>query len=320
MKVLFITLSNIGDAVLTTPAISAILENFKEAEITLMASPRVADLFKANPHIAQVIVYKKDAPLGKKMALIKTLRAKEFDLLVDFKDTMLPFLLYARRKTPVLKKVPHYITHMKDRHLWKLQQALPEITNTDYKPNIWIPDETSLEVDKMFKAKGIRDTDRIVVVAPGARSHTKQWTKEGFVSVCKRLAARPQAKVVLVGDQQDSRISSQITEQVRSGLIDLCGKTSLKELAAVLNKSRLLITNDSAPMHIAWAVGTPVVAIFGPSDPGKYRPLGPRDTVIRERLQCSPCRMALCRTDHECMKQISADAVFKAASDILDKD
>ena len=91
MKVLFITLSNIGDAVLNTPALSAILENFKDAQITLMTSPRVADLFKGDPYLSKVIIYRKDASFGKKMAMIKALRAEDFDLLVDFKDTMLPF-------------------------------------------------------------------------------------------------------------------------------------------------------------------------------------------------------------------------------------
>lgn len=313
MKVLFITLSNIGDAVLTTPAITAILENFKDAEITLMVSPRVAGLFKGDPHFEQVIVYKKDAPLGKKMALIKSLRAIEFDLLVDFKDTMLPFLLYAKKKTPILKKAPPCIVHMRDKHLWKLRQTLPQILNADYKPNIWISDETLTEVDEMFKANGIRDKDVIVAVAPGARSHTKQWTKEGFTDVCRRLIEELSVKVVLIGDQQDSKISSQISEQIGSGVIDLCGMTSLKHLAGVLKKSALLITNDSAPMHIAWAVQTPVVAIFGPSNHEKYRPLGPKDIVIREKLQCSPCQLALCRTDNECMKLIPPDRVFQAA-------
>ena len=106
MKVLFVTLSNIGDAVLTTPAISAILENFKDAEITLIASPRAADLFKGDPYIAKLIVYKKELSFGKKMALIKTLRSAEFDLLVDFKNTLLPYLLYAKHKTSAFKDAP----------------------------------------------------------------------------------------------------------------------------------------------------------------------------------------------------------------------
>ena len=265
MKVLFITLSNIGDAVLTTPAITAILENFKDAEITLMVSPRALDLFKGDPRFAQIVIYRKDAPFGKKMALIKSLRAIEFDLLVDFKDSMLPFLLYAKRKTLGIKKPPSYIKHMKDRHLWRLQQAAPEILKKDYRPYIWIPEDVSNEVDGIFQSNGISAEDRVVSVACGSRSHTKQWTKEGFLSVSSRLVKELNVKVVLVGDQQDSSLCGEIASNVGPGLIDLCGKTSLKQLAAVLKKSSLLITNDSAPMHIAWAVQTPVVAIFGPT-------------------------------------------------------
>jgi len=104
MKVLFITLSNIGDAVLTTPALSAILENFQGAEITLMVSPRAADLFKGDPYFKKIITYRKDSFLGRKLALIKTLRAEDFDLLVDFKDTMLPFYCTRRKKRLSLRR------------------------------------------------------------------------------------------------------------------------------------------------------------------------------------------------------------------------
>ena len=125
------------------------------------------------------------------------------------------------------------------------------------------------------------------------------------------------AKVVLIGDQQDTGVCSQIMAGLGSGALDLCGKTDLRQLAAILKKSDLLITNDSAPMHIAWALGTPVVAVFGPTDPEKYKPTGPKDIVIRKSMECSPCQLALCRTDNECMKEISSDEVFQAAKGIL---
>ena len=253
------------------------------------------------------------------MALIKNLRGIEFDLLVDFKDTMLPFLLYAKRKTLIFKKPPAYVTHMKDRHLWRLKQAVGGIQNKDYKPRIWVPEDILAQTEEVFNSNRIYPgKDKIVSVAPGARSHTKQWTREGFVSVSKSLTAKPGVKVVLVGDQHDLKISTQIAQASGdAAVLDLCGKTSLKQLAAVLKKSALLITNDSAPMHIAWAVETPVVAIFGPTDPARYRPAGPKDVVIRKALKCSPCRLALCKTDNECMELISPEEVFQAARSIL---
>lgn len=317
MKVLFITLSNIGDAVLTMPALSAILENFKDTQITLLVSPRAADLFKGDPCFENIIVYKKNASLGKKMALIKALRGMEFDLLVDFKDTMLPFLLYAKRKTPAFKKLPPYIMHMKDKHLWKLRQALPQISGPDYRPNIWIPEGVSTQVEGILKSNHVNIAGLMVAVAPGARSHTKQWARDGFLNVCKRLMEELRAQVILIGDQQDSQICSQIQAQMGSSALNLCCKTDLKQLSALLKRCNLLITNDSAPMHIAWAVGTPVVAIFGPTDPDRYRPTGPKDIVIRKDMQCSPCRLALCKFNNECMKAVSADEVFNAAKSIL---
>lgn len=317
MKVLFITLSNIGDAVLTTPALRAIVENFKNAEITLIASPRVFSLFNADPYFKKIIVFKKEASLGKKMALIKTLRGEDFDLLVDFKNTMLPFLLYAKNKTPIFKKPPVYIKHMKDRHMWKLRQALVGIPDKEYQPMIYLSDDVSAESIKILKLNGISEGDSIIAVAPGARSHTKQWTPGGFLEVIKRSAAELGCKVVLIGDQQDCRICAKIMQEAENGVIDLCGKTDLKQLACILKNSKLLVTNDSAPMHIAWAVGTPIVAIFGPTNHEKYGPTGKKDIIIRKPLPCSPCQSALCIKDNECMRNISADEVFQAVRNIL---
>jgi len=317
MKVLFITLSNIGDAVLTTPALSVILENFQDSEITLMVSPRVADLFKGDPYFKKIIIFRKDSSPGKKLALIKTLRAEDFDLLIDFKDTMLPFLLYAKKKTPIFKKAPPYIRHMKDKHMWKLRQVLTDIPDKEYKPKIWISPETEEEVKKILKSNNVSDTESIVAIAPGARSHTKQWNKDGFLDVSRRVVSELKYKVVLVGDQQDCRVCSKIMEDAGPGVIDLCGKTNLKQLAGILKRSSLLITNDSAPMHMAWAVETPVVAVFGPTDPEKYKPTGPRDVVVSKKIECSPCQSALCRRNDDCMNAITADEVFQSAKNVL---
>jgi len=317
MKVLFITLSNIGDAVLTTPALSAILENYKDVEITLMVSPRVVDLFKGDPIFNKVVVYRKDSSLGRKMALIKTLRGEDFDLLVDFKDTMLPFLLYAKKKMPILKKAPKYITHMKDRHLWKLKQALTDIPDKTYSPLLYVSEEIMSEAELMLKNHGVALTDKVIAVSPGARSHTKQWTKEGFLEVCNRCYSELGFKVVLIGDQQDAKVCSYIANQASANIVNLCAKTTLKQLAALLKRSSLLVTNDSAPMHMAWAVSVPVVAIFGPTNLDKYKPTGPKDIVVRHKIDCSACQRALCAGNHECMRGILADDVFGAVRKAL---
>jgi ADP-heptose:LPS heptosyltransferase len=93
----------------------------------------------------------------------------------------------------------------------------------------------------------------------------------------------------------------------------LVGRTNIRQLAAVLKRSRLLITNDSAPLHLACAVGTRVLAIFGPTDPRKYGPTGEFDIVVSKKLSCSPCEKAECAQNYECMKLITPDDVFEAA-------
>ena len=104
---------------------------------------------------------------------------------------------------------------------------------------------------------------------------------------------------------------------MKNKVYNLAGRTSITQLAGLLKRARLLITNDSAPMHLGCAVGTRVLALFGPTDPCKYGPHGKGDRVVRKGLHCSPCELAQCKFNHECMKSISADEVFGVAKEML---
>lgn len=317
MDILIITPSNIGDAVLMTPVISALLENFSDAKISVITTGNCRQLFDDDPSIQMVYLYEKKAPIGKKLELIKQLRNIQFDLVVDLKHSILPLLLYTKKRTALFAKPYSQLRHMCDRHLWRLKTALNDVPQKYYSPRIYIGEKTHQQIHKLFRENGILPNEPIVAVAPGARSHTKRWTIDGFREVIKQIVEELRMKVILVGDRQDLRISTEILKAISSGVTDFCGKTDLKQLAAVLKRSGVLITNDSAPMHIAWAVNTPVVAIFGPTDPAKYRPQGPKDAVISKKLDCSPCEEALCKFDHECLKQVSAGEVFQAVKSIL---
>jgi len=177
--------------------------------------------------------------------------------------------------------------------------------------------EDKLHVNSILNEEGVLPDDNIVAVSAGAKSHIKRWALTGFISLCDRLNKELGLKVLLVGDDNDKTINSQIKEVGLKDVHDLSGRTNLRELAYLISLCRLIVTNDSAPLHIASAVNCPAVAIFGPTDYRKYGPLSDRSSVIREGLRCSPCEKAQCRFNLECMKGITVAAVFDACKAVI---
>ncbi len=158
----------------------------------------------------------------------------------------------------------------------------------------------------------------VVVICPGARSHIKRWTAEGFARVADRLIADCGAEVVFSGEPDEKTVIDEILGLMRGRAHNAVGLVTIRQLGLLMRRARLVITNDSASLHMASAVGAPTVAIFGPTDEAKYGPTAPRRRTVRRRLFCAPCEQPLCRFSHECMRFISADEVFRAACELLE--
>lgn len=314
-NILFITLSNIGDVVLTLPVLGVLEKEFPEAKITVMVSAQAKEIFQNDPAITKIIAYDKHVGFLKKVNLGLRLRRKFFDLVVDLRSTIYPALINAPYKTSLISKKAKEVIHKKYFHLNKLLPLGLDIKGASY--NLFFNDEDKLKVKTIFTELNISDVDKLVAVAPGAKSHIKRWTASGFAKVCQRLNKELGVKVLLVGDSNDKEITSQIIASGLNNTYDISGYTNIRELAYLLSQCKLLITNDSSPMHLADIVNTPAIAIFGPTDYKKYGPTLKNSQVIREQLKCSPCKRAQCGYNLECMKQIGADEVFEAAKRIL---
>ncbi len=319
MKILLITLSNIGDVILTLPVVSAISKKFPEGQLDILVGPRAQEIFQEDPRINKVFIYNTGS-LKEKLNLAFSLRKNNYDLVVDLRNSIFGPVLKPGSLFLALKKPPRDRIHMKDRHLWRLEQIVPYIEDNTLGSNIYINNSVISEVDNMLLAHNISTNDIIISISPGAKSHTKRWIADGFADVSGRLLDELGTKVILIGAEEDREIVNAVLAKLKKSAIDLCGKTNIKQLTALLKRSSLLISNDSAPMHLAWAVGTPVVAIFGPTDSEKYKPTGPKDVVIKKDLDCLPCEKALCASNSECMKLIDPDEVFQAAKKILSRE
>lgn len=311
MKILVIELSNLGDAILTYPALSALWERHPGAKMHVLAGPRALPLFDGDRRIHRMWPWEKRAPAWRQAALVAWLFKERFDLVVDFRNSLIPLFLFARRRTPVLRGGPAP-AHRAERHL-ALVTALGIPPPARVQPLPYGPEEEQ-EVGRWLNAAG-----PVVLMAPGSRSHLKRWDASGFAQVADRLAAEQGAQVLLVGDEEERPISRHVKGVMRQPAMDLTGKTTLRQLAALLAKAALVVTNDSAMLHAAEIMGVPTVAIFGPTDEQKYGPRDPRSTVIRRSLICAPCELALCPYHHECMMLIEPEEVYSAASKMLEK-
>ena len=314
-RILFISLSNIGDIVLTTPVIHVLAEHFPDVRLDVMVGPAGEELFRRHPAVFKVVVYNKRVSFKEKRRLIRKLRKVRYDLIVDMRNSLFPFLLGARYRTSPIQNIPRHVKHKKQQHLWKLQSLGISVEDAPFYLNI--PKE-----DTVFAQRTMEKLDRtrpIIAVSPGAKSEIKRWTKKGYTELIDRLTGELGAQVIIVGDKIDKALVKEMVLAIKNEVMDLSGKTTLCQLAAILKNSHLLITNDSAPMHMGVAVGTKVLAIFGPTDPHLYGPAGNNDRVLKKKLHCSPCEKAQCEFEHECMKYITADDVFKAAAEMLGK-
>ncbi len=337
-RILVVGLSNIGDAVLTTPVIQALRENFPRAHLAVLAGPRAFSVFKSDPRIDAKIVYDKSICWKNKLSLLNRLRQDRYDLVVDLRSSAFSIILGAKYHTSVFAHPPESLIHMKDRHLWKLKSLGLDIDHTKG-PSVMFSEDDQNHIDQMFDKWQVKDGQTIVAIAPGARNMTKRWEKEGYRQLAGRLTKEYNAKIIMVGDRQDELLTQEIISRIepapsafaeasadsppkpwRRRALNAAGKTSIGELAFLLTKCRLLVSNDSAPMHLGWAVNTPVVAIFGPTSHKKYAPAGPDDIVLRRDLTCSPCEQSLCpKGTRQCMKLIGAEEVFQACKKILDE-
>lgn len=308
-RMLVITLSNVGDIILTTPVIRTLLKEFPDARLDVMVGPNGKTIFERDPDIFKLIVYDKHIPMSEKRRLQIKLKKLRYDLVADLKNTVFPLLIGPKFRTATIQRFPGHLIHSKDKHLYRLKSlGIKDVVRQSY---IYISPEDETYISTLLNEKGI--VEPIVAVNPGAKSHLKRWVADGFAKVCDRLIVECGAKVIFTGLKEDEDIVNGIVAKMKNKPHNFVNKTNICQLASLFKRCRLVMTNDSAPLHLACAVGAKVLALFGPTDPKRYGPTGEFDVVINEKLHCSPCESAQCKYNYECMKSISPDTVFDAA-------
>ena len=340
MKILIRATNWVGDAIMALPALRAVRARFPDAHIAIVARPYVADIYRHQQVCDQLIPYDlhgAHASFSGREHLARELRAQKFDVALLLQNAFDAAWLAWRAG------IPERIGYARDGRSFLLTKAVP-VPKPGESPAHeqfyylellrragWLDHATgesyiALDVDLQAKqhaeerllAAGARSSALRVAIGAGASyGSAKCWPPDRFAEVANRLVGESDADIILFGTPTEVAVSSAITAGMRRPPIDLTGKTTVADLPALLSQCHLFIGNDSGAMHVASAVGLPVVAIFGPTDPQGTAPVTPRCTIVQERPYCSPCFLRRCPTDHRCMTRISPSNVATAAESWL---
>ncbi len=320
-KILYITMSNLGDAVMALPAFDFLRRECPSARITVVAAPRTRCLFEHHPDVAELVVFDKHAPLKDKIALYRKLKRAQFDVIVDLKNTFYRWALRARRKNPLRNRYPSWVVHFYQKHLFKAVSALREsaVTADEFReldgprnPSFISPKDSDALLE-LLRRHGMGVGEEFVLIVPGSRSRLKQWPAAGYVQVIEEFQKKYGKKVVVAGDRDDEVFAGQICAQTAIPVVNLCGQTTLGMLCALIMRAHIVVGSDSGALQIASYLDRPVIGIYGPTDWRYYGPWSSRSIAVRKNVLCGPCSRALCATgDHACIQTITPFDVLLA--------
>ncbi len=345
MNILIVKLSAIGDVVHTLPALNAIRQHYPDAHITWLVEEDAADLVQGHTALDRILISKRKRwlremrgskfpyKMGEICLFVKKLRDTYYNLILDFQGLLKSSLLIALSRGDRKIGFGRGMEHMEGSYLF-LNERVPAVDmdihalqrglmlleaigvpSKDVVYDLPIQAQNRKAVDRLLRQHGIQNAELLVAINPVAKWETKLWSNVKFAELADRLIAHNHAHVVFTGSPDDRYRIEEIVSIMKETAFNLAGRTDLMTLAALYERTCVVITTDTGPMHIAAAVGTPVAALFGPTAPWRTGPFGSKHQIIRVALECSPCFKRNC-TNVQCMEQISVEGVWKGLQNL----
>jgi lipopolysaccharide heptosyltransferase II len=334
-EILVIRTAYAGDAMMTAPMLKPLKDRFTKARITFLTSSCAGEMLRGNPYIDEIIAYepfwfynsrKKDY-----IEFISSFRKRSFDLVVEARGDIrellfMVFPLRARFKVSYgFGGGSYFLTHavpfgdIKHRVEYHLDIARHLGCKTDsIEWGVYLTPEETNSVHEMLKSISVRKP--FISVHPGGRLPLKRWITDRYAMLYDKLIEEHGMPVLLLGSKEETILSADIVKNMKNKPVVLTGKITVRELAAVLSESSLFVCNDSAPMHIAAAMKTPTVAVFGPSKSIETAPYGNISRVVEKNFPCRyKCDENVCKYErfHACMSDIEVKDVLSAVEDIF---
>jgi heptosyltransferase-2 len=326
----------VGDTVLSYPTVQQLKTFFPKSHLAVLIPSYLVDLWKTFPYVDEIIPFQKKGGIGsiwEDLNLSQSLKERNFDLAVILpRSFRSAFHIYLARipirigyqdewrslfLTHGIRRRKEFLHAHRVHYYQKLIEPLGKIESPP-SPQIFLREEDRRWADQALKDLGILEEKPLIGMNPGAiYGLAKCWYPDRFGELGKRLVEKWQTKVLLFGKEEERPIVHEILRHLGTKGIDLTGKTGLLQLAALLERCALLVTNDTGTMHVATAVGTRVVALFGSTPPLTTGPWGDAHVVVKKDVDCSPCWKRVCPTDHRCMELITVDEVEEVVDEQL---
>lgn len=329
----------IGDAVMCEPALASLRMLFPAADVTVLARPAIAELFRGHPGVDRILVYEhrgRHAGLVGKWGLANQLRRAGFTLAILFQNA------FEAAWLAFLAGIPRRYGYATDGRAFLLTEAIPVPARQDIghqvryyyellrplgaadqpgAPRLFLSEEEERDAARRLAEGGIAEEIAVIGVNPGSvYGGAKRWLPDRFAETADRLVrcheastGKP-ARAVIVGGRGEEALGRAVAANMTCRPLVLSGQTTVRELMAVTKRCSLFLTNDTGPMHIAAAFEVPLVAVFGPTDWQATAPFGIGHAIVREPVECSPCLLRECPIDHRCMTRVTVDAVYEAAA------
>jgi heptosyltransferase II len=331
-KILVIQTAFLGDVILTTPTVKAIKQVFHYSQVDVLTIPQAAIVFKYNPYVNLTLIFDKKKVLKKIFnfwKIVKQLRKTKYDLAFSIQSSMTSSLVmflgnipnrigFARQKQKLLTEpvIHNRRLHIRKRYLYLLKPFVKKYNDSsfDTQTEIFWSDSEKQRAQKIYSSIFEKDFS-ILGFAPGSVWQTKRWPTEYFIALLEMLS-KEKIKILFFGGIEEQLLCQEIINKSLSNAVNLAGSLSVLESAALIKKIDLMISNDSAPLHIANAVQTDVVAIFGPTVKrfGCY-PFRENDTLLEVDLYCRPCSKhggLRCPEKHfRCMRDINPEMLYE---------
>ena len=328
-RILVIRTDRIGDVVLSTPVIRTLRKTYPDAQIGVMVRPAHRELVEGNPDLNEVILYDKEGAhksWGATLRFARELKAKRYETALILHSTNRVIAVsalagirrrigYARRLPWLLTDRVPYVKKEGQRHELDYNlDLLKQLGIFSFERTLFVPTTPAQEerVDAFLRREGIFPKDPIIVVHPGASCPSKRWPVQRFAAVGDRLIERHDARVVVIAGPEDPTGEEMVRRMARRPS-SACGIFGLGELACLMKRARCLLSNDSGPVHIACAVGTPVAAVFGRwgggLSPTRWGPTGENSLVLHEDVGCRPCLAHNCTIGFACLQAVSLKRV-----------
>lgn len=320
---------------MAAPILSDLRKRYPKAHITAMCRSPICELLKEDPEIDELFCFSKASGFGRRTErrnIIEKLRKGGFDLGIllthSFSSAWWFWLGKVQHRLGydcngrkfLLTDSLSFPRNIQSQHLVVTYKMLLEplgIPISDTAPRLYLSAKELHDARELLRQRGIPENGLIVGINPGATyGSAKCWLPERFREIAERLLQEKDVYIVFFGDQATASLVKEICNGLPPRVVNLAGMTSLRQLSSLISHCDVILTNDSGPMHIADALGTPIVAIFGSTSEivtGPYR----SGTLIHKHVECSPCYQRTCPIDFRCMKRIEADEVYEAIIKII---